>query len=248
MTQPNREEFRGRTALVTGAGKGIGRVLVERLVARGAQVVALSRSAADLASLQAETGCRTIAADLADIDGTLAALRRDAPAIDLLVNNAGITHLAPFTETTQAAFEAVMAVNVIAPMRISQFVARRLIDAKQGGAIVNVSSIAADVGIVDHTAYCASKGALDAMTRVMAVELGPHGIRTNSVNPVVTLTPMAVLAWSDPVKAGPMRSRIPMGRFVQPQEVADAVCYLLGDGAAMINGVCLAVDGGFRAA
>ena len=242
------EEFRGRTALVTGAGKGIGRVIVERLAARGARVVALSRSAADLESLAAETGCLTIASDVADIEGTLAALRRDAPDIDLLVNNAGITHLAPFTETAQAAFETVMAVNVIAPMRIAQFVAKRLIEAGRGGAIVNVSSIAADVGIADHTAYCASKGALDAMTRVMAVELGPHGIRTNSVNPVVTLTPMAVVAWSDPVKAGPMRSRIPMGRFVEPGEVADTICYLLGDGASMINGVCLPVDGGFRAA
>lgn len=241
------EEFRGRTALVTGAGKGIGRVIVERLAARGAQVVALSRSAADLESLEAETGCLPIAADVADIEGTLAALR-EAPAIDLLVNNAGITHLASFTETTQSAFEAVMAVNVLAPMRIGQFVARQLIEAGRPGAIVNVSSIAADVGIADHTAYCASKGALDAMTRVMAVELGPHGIRTNSVNPVVTLTPMAVVAWSDPVKAGPMRSRIPMGRFVEPGEVADTVCYLLGEGASMINGICLPVDGGFRAA
>ena len=240
-------EFEGRTALVTGAGKGIGRVIVERLAARGARVVALSRSAADLESLRAETGCLTIAADVADIGATLAALR-EAPAIDLLVNNAGITHLAPFTETAQSAFEAVMAVNVLAPMRIGQFVAKRLIEAGRPGAIVNVSSIAADVGIAEHTAYCASKGALDAMTRVMAVELGPHGIRTNSVNPVVTLTPMAVVAWSDPVKAGPMRSRIPMGRFVEPGEVADTVCYLLGDGASMINGVCLAVDGGFRAA
>jgi NAD(P)-dependent dehydrogenase (short-subunit alcohol dehydrogenase family) len=240
-------EFSGKRALVTGAGKGIGRVIVERLCARGAAVVALSRSQADLDTLATETGCETIAADVADIETTLQVLGAQTP-FDMLVNNAGISRLAPFVTTPQSDFEAIMAVNVIAPMRIAQWVASALILAKKPGAIVNVSSIAATVGLPEHTAYCASKGALDAMTRVMAVELGPHGIRTNSVNPVVTLTPMAVMAWSDPVKAGPMQSRIPLGRFVQPVEVAEAICYLLGDGAAMINGICLPVDGGFGAA
>ncbi len=239
-------EFTGRRALVTGAGKGIGRVVVERLRARGAEVVALSRSRADLDSLAAETGCGTIAADVSDMTATLAAVAAE-PAFDLLVNNAGISRLARFVETSQEDLEAILAVNVIAPMRIAQHVAARLIAAGRPGAIVNVSSIAATVGLADHTAYCASKGALDAMTRVMAVELGPHGIRTNSVNPTVTLTPMATMAWSDPLKAAPMRGRIPMGRFVQPVEVADTICYLLGEGAAMINGVCLPVDGGFGA-
>ncbi len=240
-------EFTGRRALVTGAGKGIGRVVVERLCARGAIVVALSRSQADLDTLAGETGCGTIAADVADITATLEALAAHMP-FDLLVNNAGISRLASFVTTKQADFEAIMAVNVVAPMRIAQQVAARLIAERRPGAIVNVSSIAATVGLAQHTAYCASKGALDAMTRVMAVELGPHGIRTNSVNPVVTLTPMATMAWSDPVRAAPMLGRIPLGRFVQPVEVAEAVCYLLGDGAAMINGVCLPVDGGFGAA
>lgn len=240
-------EFTGRRALVTGAGKGIGRTVVERLCARGASVVALSRSQTDLDSLAGSTGCGTIAADVAEIAKALEAISAHAP-FDLLVNNAGISRLASFIDTPQQDFEAIMAVNVVAPMRIAQHVARHLIAAKRPGAIVNVSSIAASVGLAQHTAYCASKAALDAMTRVMAVELGPHGIRTNSVNPVVTLTPMAAMAWSDPAKAAPMRARIPLGRFVQPVEVADAICYLLGDGASMINGVCLPVDGGFGAA
>jgi L-xylulose reductase len=92
------------------------------------------------------------------------------------------------------------------------------------------------------------KAGLDALTRVMAVELGPHGIRTNSVNPTVTLTPMAERAWSDPVKAGPMQARIPLGRFVKPGEVVSAILFLLSDATSMINGVCLDVDGGLRAA
>jgi NAD(P)-dependent dehydrogenase (short-subunit alcohol dehydrogenase family) len=112
---------------------------------------------------------------------------------------------------------------------------------------VNVSSLSATVGLPLHAAYCASKGALDAMTRVMAVELGPHGIRVNTVNPVVTMTPMAEKAWSDPVKSGPMLARVPLRRFVQPLEVARAIAYLLSEDSSMVNGVSLAVDGGFQA-
>jgi len=236
-------DFSGKRALVTGAGKGIGRILVERLAARGAIVVALSRAQADLETLALETGCHTIAADVADIEATLAALAVQAP-FDLLVNNAGISRLDSFIETRQADFEAIMAVNVTAPMRIAQQVASRLIAAGRPGAIVNVSSIAATVGLPGHTAYCASKGALDAMTRVMAVELGPHGIRTNSVNPTVTLTPMGQLAWSDPAKAGPMLGRIPLGRFCESGDVAGVISFLLSDDAAMLNGISINVDGG----
>jgi NAD(P)-dependent dehydrogenase (short-subunit alcohol dehydrogenase family) len=115
------------------------------------------------------------------------------------------------------------------------------------GAIVNVSSMAAFQGVPEHTAYCATKGALDAMTRVMAVELGPHGIRVNCVNPVVTLTPMAVKAWSDEAKAASMLNRIPLGRFVEPEEVASVILFLLSDRSAMVNGSEILVDGGFRA-
>ncbi|TDV39088.1 NAD(P)-dependent dehydrogenase (short-subunit alcohol dehydrogenase family) [Paraburkholderia caballeronis] len=229
-------EFAGKTALVTGAGKGIGRATAQLLAARGARVVALSRTAADLATLADETGCATFAADLADVGATRAALA-SMPPVDLLVNCAGIAHLAPFVETSAEALDLVMAVNVRAPM-----LARGV-----RGAIVNVSSIAAQVGTPLHAAYCASKGALDALTRVMAVELGEHGIRANAVDPVITLTPMAERAWSDPAKSGPMLARIPLQRFAEPLDVAHAIVWLLGDGAAMVNGVSLPVDGGFRA-
>jgi L-xylulose reductase len=133
-------------------------------------------------------------------------------------------------------------------MVVAQVVAADMIARGVKGAIVNVSSNAAFFGIADHAAYCASKGALDGLTRViMAVELGPKGIRVNSVNPTVTLTPMAVRAWSDPAKAGPVQARIPMGRFVEPDEVAEVIAFLLSDAAAMVHGVSLPVDGGFKA-
>ncbi len=236
--------FQGRSVLVTGAGKGIGRATAVLLAKRGARITALSRSQADLDALGAEIGCRVRAVDLACAADTRAAAEEAAGA-DYLVNCAGIAELGPFLDLAIETFDAVMAVNCRAPMILSQVYARERIARGVPGAIVNVSSISAFLGLADHAAYCASKGALDAMTRVMANELGRHGIRVNAVNPVVTLTSMAEKAWSDPAKSGPMLARIPMGRFVQPEEVSSVIAYLLSDDAAMINGVSLPVDGGF---
>ena len=236
----------GKRVLVTGAGKGIGRETVLALHARGARVVALSRDPADLAALAAETGCETIAVDLADPSAARAAVERALP-LDGLVNCAGIARLASFVDTSLADFEETMAVNTRAPMLVAQVVVRDWLARGAAGAIVNVSSVAAKLGIARHTAYCASKAALDAMTRVMAVELGGHGIRVNSVNPTITLTPMGRQAWGDPARAQPMLDRLPLGRFAEPGEVASVIAFLLGDEAAMVHGACIDVDGGFQA-
>lgn len=238
-------DFSGHRVLVTGAGKGIGRAIVDQLLKAGAEVVALTRSESDLPDLKA-AGCETILCDLADAEATRAAVRAAQP-IDYLVNNAGTTQLDPFLETSAETFDWIMAVNARAPMIVAQECARDMIRRGFKGAIVNVSSLASHHGLPDHTAYCASKGALDSMTQVMAVELGPHGIRVNAVNPTVTLTPMAVKAWSDEAKAEGMLSRIPLHRFVQPEEVADVILFMLSDKSAMVNGVALLIDGGFRA-
>lgn len=239
-------DFSGRRVLVTGAGKGIGRATVKMLAQRGATVVALSRDPADLDALQAATGCETIAADLADLEPSLRQVRERMP-LDLLVNNAGTTALEPFLTTTPATFSRVHAVNTVAPMFLTQLFATELVARGAAGAVVNVSSNASYLGVIDHAAYCASKAALDAVTRVAAVELGPHQIRVNSVNPSITLTPMGELAWSDPQKSEPVLARIPLGRFLQPEEVAEAICFLLSDEASGMTGTCLTVDHGFRA-
>ncbi|WP_075215925.1 SDR family oxidoreductase [Mongoliimonas terrestris] len=237
-------DFKGKTVLVTGAGKGIGRAIAEGLAARGANVVALTRSEADLETLKAEIGCRTIAVDLADAAATAAAASEAGP-VDFLVNNAGTTALDSFLDVSVETMNHLLAVNTIAPMIMSQAYARDRIARGLKGAIVNVSSVSSFIGFADHAAYCASKGALDAMTRVMANELGRQGIRVNAVNPTVTLTPMAVKAWSDPAKSAGMLNRIPLGRFADPKDVADVVLYLLGNEAGMINGIAMPVDGGF---
>ena len=137
-----------------------------------------------------------------------------------------------------------MTVNAKAPIVIAQAYARDRIAAKRPGSIVNVSSDAAFVGVIDHAAYCASKAALDAVTRVMANELGPHGIRVNTVNPTITLTAMARQAWSDPARSGPRLSRMPIGRFLEPSEVAETIAFLLSDRA---SGVTVAPTGSMAA-
>lgn len=237
-------DFSGKTVLVTGAGKGIGHATAVFLADRGAEIVALSRSAADLESLKSRIGCRTRTVDLADANDTRAAAQEAVP-VDFLVNCAGTTELDAFVDLPVETFDTLMAVNCRAPMILSQVYARDRLARGLPGAIVNVSSLSSFIGFADHAAYCASKGALDGMTRVMANELGRQGIRVNAVNPVVTLTPMAEKAWSDPAKSGPMLSRIPLGRFVQPEEVSSVIAYLLSDASAMVNGVCMPVDGGF---
>jgi L-xylulose reductase len=238
--------FVGKRALVTGGGRGIGREIARLLDKLGAKVVVFDRIQEDMESLKKEIDCETVNVDLMDTGATVAAAQKAMP-IDLLVNCAGVVVLEPFLETTVENFEETLGVNVRAMLVISQVVARSLIERKARGAIVNISSIANNVAFQDHTTYCISKGGVDQLTRCMALELGPHGIRANAVAPVMTMTPMGKKAWSDPAKRDPMLARIPLGRFNEPADVANAVVLLLSDQAAMVNGSILPVDGGFLA-
>ncbi|GCE30288.1 short-chain dehydrogenase/reductase [Dictyobacter alpinus] len=237
--------FDGQRALVTGAGKGIGREIALLLSQLGAYVVAVSRSREDLETLAHEIHGEVIAAELGDVQQAQNAARQ-AGKINLLVNNAGISIPQSFLKTTVEDFDATMAVNVRATMVISQIIAQGMIQRGYGGAIVNISSQSSHLAVAEHTAYCASKGALDQLTRVMALELGPFQIRVNAVNPTITQTPMGMMAWSDPAKSGPMKARIPLGRFAKPLDVAHAVAYLLSSDADMIHGITLPIDGGFQ--
>ena len=140
-----------------------------------------------------------------------------------------------------------LGVNLRAGMVVAQAVAKGMVARGNGGAIVNISSQASMCALAEHTSYCVSKGGVDQLTRVMALELGPHNIRVNAVNPTVTMTDMAVLAWSDPAKRDPMLAKIPLGKFAQPSDVAHTVAYLLSDQADMIHGAMIPIDGGFLA-
>ena len=165
-------DWRGKRVLVTGAGKGIGRATAVMLARRGTKVVAMTRSKEDLKTLAAEIDCEPVCADVADSDALRPAVLSALP-VDMLVNCAGTTVLSSFIDTDPEEFDRVFAVNTKAPVIIGQIVARDWLRRGVVGAIVNVSSDAARRAVADHTAYCASKAALDAITRVMALELGP---------------------------------------------------------------------------
>jgi L-xylulose reductase len=237
-------DFTGKRILVTGAGKGIGRVMVKHLHELNGEIIALSRTAADLESLKEEVPCETIVADLGDAAATRKAIEA-AGRVDLLVNNAGVAILQPFMEMTVEALDTTYAVNLRAVVVVSQVVAQGMIERGTGGSIVNLSSQASLRALQDHAAYCASKAGLDHLTRVMALELGQHNIRVNCVNPTVVMTPMGKRVWGEPEKSGPMLARIPLDRFAEPIEVSEAVAYLLSDYSAMIHGAVLPIDGGF---
>lgn len=237
-------DFSGKQFIVTGASSGIGLVTARMLAAAGARVIAIGQNAGRLAALAEETGCRPLQLDISDAPAMAAAL---APLehIDGLVNCSGISRLGSCLALDAAEFDRVMAVNARGAAMMARHVAQGMLRDGRRGSIVNVSSQASLVALDEHLSYCASKAALDAITRSLCLELGPHGIRVNSVNPTVTLTPMAEQAWSDPAKSGPMLAAIPLRRFATPQDVAGPILFLLSDAAAMISGVSLPVDGGY---
>ncbi len=247
-------DFSGRTAIVTGATKGIGRDIALALAAAGATVAATGRNAEELASLareiQASGGaCIVYPADLAKAGDAVAMAEHFCAAlgrVDILVNNAGISFPELLVDLDIDHWDTTLNVNLRAPALVTKVVARGMISAMKG-IIINISSNACMAGIDAHAAYCASKFGLDGLTKVMACELGPHGIRVNAVAPTVVLTPMGTQVWGDPAKAAPVKARIPLGRFALPSEITGAVLFLASDAASMIHGETLLIDGGVNA-
>lgn len=239
-------QFEGKSVIITGAGKGIGRATALLMAERGAEVVAISRTQSDLDSLQADTGGRSIAADLSDPRAARNAMVQ-AGTCDFLVNCAGTNVLESLLDMSDAGYETVMGINLRSALVCSQEFARARVAAGGGGAIVNVTSIAGHRGFQDHVCYAASKAGLEGATRVMARELGSYGIRVTAIAPTVTMTELAAEAWSDPKKSEPMMVRHPLGRFAEADDVARAIALLLSQDAAMITGAVLPLDGGFLA-
>ena len=241
-------KFTGNRALITGAGRGIGRALALSLHRGGAETYALSRTQATLDSLAQEApGIHIVCADVSKWKETRTAIEgilREG-AIDLLVNNAGVLSFGEVGEITEEAARSMCDTNFLGAVNIGQEIAKGMIAAGKGGSIVNISSsLALAPKFEGTTIYSATKAALDSVTRSMALELGKHRIRVNSVNPALTLTEMGRGATEDPVFKAKVLAKIPFEKFVEVRDVVNATLYLLSDQSDMISGIALPVDGG----
>ena len=246
--------FTGKVAVVTGATRGIGHDIALRLAEAGCDLGITARREEELAGVAEEiralgVRCEYYGADLASVEACVKMAEYFAgifPVVDILVNNAGLSFVERLVDLDIDHWNTVINVNLRAPAVITKVLARKMIT--QGhGAIVNIASNACLAGIAEHSAYCASKFGLNGLTKVMAVELGPHNIRVNAIAPTVVLTPMGEQVWGDPKKADPVKARIPLGRFAYPKEVTGAVLFLASEAAAMIHGETLVIDGGVNA-
>ena len=245
----------GKVALVTGGGHGLGRSIVLALAGVGANVVVAGREAAQLDQTATEARAAGVDAMTVRVDVTDgAAIRRmvDAAvarfgAIDILVNNAGTNIQQDALEVTEEAWDAVNDVNLKATFFVSQSVARAMIATGRGGRIINIASQMGAVGFFKRAAYCASKGGVVQLTKVLALEWAGHGIRVNAVGPTFVDSPLAREMLKDKDIADEVMRRIPIGRLGNPEEVAAAVVYLASAPADLITGHHLLVDGGWTA-
>ena len=225
--------------LVTGGSRGIGRAIVMACLDRGHDVIAVARASDGLDAL-AEHGVETRAMDVTD--AALCERIADLTALGALINNAGTAAHGPLDATPLDDIDRVLEVNLHAPLRLACAAIPKL---SRGGGIVNVTSQMAHVGGPDRSVYCASKAGLEGMTRALAVELAPRGIRVNSVAPTFVETELTAVTLNDPDRRAWVEQSIPLGRLARPEDVADAVVYLLGAGA--VTGHSLRVDGGWTA-
>lgn len=236
-------------AVVTGGGAGLGLAITEKLIKEGIQVVIIGRDQAKLQAAADQFGqlCSYRVYDLQNLSGIPALIdeiHSTYGKIDILVNNAGINMKKAFVDVTDEDFAKVTQVNLASVFSISREVVKKMITA-QHGSIVNISSMAAQYGIPKVIAYSAAKTAIEGMTRAMATELSPLGIRINCVAPGFIKTDMSAKALdADPERKNKVLSRTPMCRMGEPEDVAEAVHFLSSAGAKYITGIIMPVDGG----
>ena len=254
MTQlPRTPSFslEGRHALVTGGSSGIGLGCAVALAEAGSRVTIMARRREQLdgaVASMAEAGlaAEALACDIADIGSMAAAIDTLRP-LDIFVNSAGLARHSPATETQAADFDAVMDVNLRGAYFASQTVAKAMIADGRHGSIINISSQMAVVGGIDRAVYCASKHAVEGFTKSMAIELGPHRIRVNTICPTFIRTPMTEQTFSQPARVKWIEEKIKLGRVGEVEDIMGAVRFLASDASALVTGTALLIDGGWTA-
>ena len=242
-------DLTGKQALVTGGGKGLGLAITQALIKAGASVRITGRDEAALQRAVENLGdqCSYAVCDLSMLGGIPAFaedLHRSFGAVDILVNNAGINLKKDFLELTDGDFDRIIKTNQFAVFSLSRELAKGMV-ARGSGSIIMISSMASQYGIPKVVAYSASKAAVEGMTRAMAVELSPLGVRVNCIAPGFMATEMSAKALNnDKERMQKVMSRTPMGKMGQPSDIGNAVVYLSSDEAGYVTGVVLPVDGG----
>jgi NAD(P)-dependent dehydrogenase (short-subunit alcohol dehydrogenase family) len=245
----------GRSALVTGAGRGIGRACALALAQAGAEVWLLARTREELERAVSEIGnaggkAHAVACDVTDSQALKSVIAR-LHTLDVLVSNAGSNIPEPFVEVSEEHLDRLLALNVRSAFLVAQAAAKKMLEhparKERGGAILHMSSQMGHVGAVNRSVYCLTKHALEGLTKATALELAPHGIRVISIAPTFVETPMTKPMLARPEFGEWVKSRIPAGRVGQPEEVAAAVVFAASPAASLVTGSSLLVDGGWTA-
>ena len=241
----------GKRALVTGGGRGIGLAAASALAQAGAQVTLAARTQAEIeAAAQAIVArgdkAEALPLDVTDLDAVRAAVDNAAP-FDVLVNNAGTNRPAVLIDVKVEDFDAIFALNVRAAFFMALAVARRLIEARRPGSIINISSQMGHVGAARRTVYCASKHAMEGFTKAMAIELAPHNIRVNSLGPTFLETPMTRPFFENKAFRDEVLAKIKLGRLGQLEELTGAIIFLASEASSLMTGSALVLDGGWTA-
>jgi len=241
-----------KVIVITGASRGIGRGLAIYFAAKGAHVVALARNISQLEKLAAEIAlsggkCSTYALDVRDVPSIQPVFDKivaDLGRIDVLVNNAGMGNPIPAIDITESDWDEMMSLNMKGTFFCAQAAARHML-AKEYGRIINISSQAAVIAIDGEVVYCASKGGINQMTKVLALEWSKHGVTVNAVGPTFTYTPGTAERLDNPEFRASVLANIPRGRIGTIEDIATAVHFLAADSSDMVNGAFLLIDGGW---
>ena len=245
----------GQVALVTGAGRGIGAAIAQLLAQAGAQLVLVSRTADELQQTASRIEAAGGQAQLRVCDVTdsaaVRALIETLPQLDILVNNAGTNIPEPFVDVTDQHLDALIDLNLRAVFVVAQAGVRKMLQhparLSRGGVVINLSSQMGHIGSPNRSVYCMTKHGVEGLTKAMAVELAPLGIRVNSIGPTFVDTPLVRRIVDTPEKSRFVLANIPMGRLTSVTDIAAAAVYLASPAAAMVTGTCLLVDGGWTA-
>ena len=250
---PQTPSFRldGKRALVTGASRGIGFGGAVALAEAGAHVVMVARSADDIEAAADAVRQAGYSAEALTLDvGDIAAMRMEIKArgpFDVLFNNAGTNQPMPYVEVSEENYDRITGVNTRAAFFVAQAVARGMIAAGIKGSIIHTSSQMGHVGGIDRSVYCASKFAIEGLTKASAIELAAHGIRVNAIAPTFIRTPMTQSTFDDPERVAWVRSKIKLGRVGEVEDIMGAVLFLASDASALVTGTSMLVDGGWTA-